>query len=178
MNKLAQLHPEKLLDLLTERLTFERTGVKLYDAVIARLKSSNDQAVSNLVGQLTKQRNQEKDHEEWLEDQVRALGSDAHTETELSELVERESRGIMDVITHDTEVGHLFHALLTAELIDDNAWKLLLQLADEADDEVARREFRERSQTEEQHLLFIRTVVAALNRKEVLGGQAPIAATL
>ena len=35
MKKLAERHPEKLLDLLTERLTFERSGVKLYDIVMS-----------------------------------------------------------------------------------------------------------------------------------------------
>jgi bacterioferritin (cytochrome b1) len=169
MHKLAQTHPEKLLDLLTERLTFERAAVKLYDTVIAKMKVSNDPPILAMLTQMTKQRNDEKDHEEWLEEQVRALGSDAHTETELSELIERESRGIVDVIAHDDELPHLFHALVTAELVDDNGWKLLLELADDADDEVARRELRRRAHDEEKHLLYIRTVVAAFTRHDLLG---------
>lgn len=177
MKKLAEMHPEKLLDLLTERLTFERTSVRLYDTVISRMKSSNDKNVIGMIGQMTKQRKDEKDHEEWLEEQVRALGSDAHSETELSELIERESRGIMEVIAQDNELPHLFHALLTAELVDDNGWKLLLQLADEAGDDVARQELRVRAEAEEQHLIYIRTVVAAFARKEVLGKSVQIPAS-
>lgn len=169
MKKLAQAHPEKLLDLLTERLTFERTSVKLYDMILAKMKASGDKPILAMVGQMTKQRNEEKDHEEWLEEQVRELGSDAHTETDLSELIVRESRGILDVVSHDDELPHLFHALLTAELVDDNGWKLLLQLADEASDDVARRDLRKRAEEEETHLLYIRTVVAGFARREVLG---------
>jgi bacterioferritin (cytochrome b1) len=176
MNKLARLHPEKLLDLLTERLTFERTVVKLYDSVIPRMKTSGDKTMIAMIGQMTKQRNEEKDHEEWLEEQVRALGSDAHTETELSELIERESRGILEIIAQDDELPHLFHALLTAELVDDNGWKLLLELADEADDALARREFKQRAEEEEKHLIYVRSVVVAFARKDVLGSAVQIPA--
>jgi len=169
MKKLAEQHPEKLLDLLTERLTFERTGVKLYDMVIAKMKRSKERPILGMVGQMTKQRNEEKEHEEWLEDCVRELGSDAHTMTEMAEVVDRESRGLMDVISTDEELPHLFHALLAAELVDDTGWKLLLQLADEAKDDDARREFRKRALEEEDHLVFIRGVVAAFARTELLG---------
>jgi bacterioferritin (cytochrome b1) len=178
MKKLAQVHPEKLLDLLTERLTFERAGVKLYDTVIGKMKSSKEPVISSLTGQMTKQRNEEKEHEEWLEDQVRALGSDAHTETDLSELILRESRGLVDVIGEDNELPHLFHALLTAELVDENGWRLLVALADEANDDIARRELRQRAQEEEKHLLFVRNVVASFTRKDVLGRALEISAPL
>lgn len=174
MNKLSQAHPEKLLDLLTERLTFERASVKLYDRVLAKMKGVSDPIISGMVEQVTKQRNEEKDHEEWLEEQVRTLGSDAHTETERSELIERESKGIVDVIMQDDALPHLFHALLTAELVDDNGWKLLLQLADEAEDDVARTELRRRAEEEERHLVYVREVVAAFTRQEVLGKQVRI----
>jgi hypothetical protein len=83
----------------------------------------------------------------------------------------------MEVIAMDEELPHLFHALLTAELVDDSGWKLLLELADEAEDHEARRELQKRALEEEQHLIFIRSVVAALARREVLGGrlQMPVA---
>jgi bacterioferritin (cytochrome b1) len=174
MKKLAQRHPEKLLDLLTERLTFERASVKLYDMSIAKIERNSDPAIVAVLPQMIRQREQEKEHEEWLEDWVRELGSDAHTDSELSELIERESKGVMEVISQDEQIPHLFHALLTAELVDDTAWKLLVHLADEADDDDARRELRNRARQEEQHLIFIRSVVAAFTRREVLGRSAYI----
>ena len=42
MKKLAAKNPAKVIDLLSERLAFERVGVKLYDAVLERMRSSPD----------------------------------------------------------------------------------------------------------------------------------------
>lgn len=178
MKNLAERHPEKLLDLLTERLTFERTGVKLYDIVLSKMQGSGDKSVMKMIPQLKKQRDQEKEHEEWLEEQVRALGSDAHTETDLSELMLREARGVKEVIESDDELTHLFHALLTAELVDDNGWKLLVQLADEAQDQEALKSFIQRAREEEDHLVYIRTVVAAYARREILDSPISIPASI
>ncbi len=38
----------------------------------------------------------------------------------------------------------MFHALFAAELVDNAGWDLLVQLADEADDDEARRAFKKR----------------------------------
>ena len=61
------------------------------------------------------------------------------------------------------------HALLTAELVDNAGWELLLELADDADDADARREFRKRLHEEEEHLIFMRRAVVAFARRNVLG---------
>jgi rubrerythrin len=175
VKKLAERHPEKLLDLLGERLTFERSAVKLYDTILAKMRAIDLPPLTGIaavITQVKEQRDQEKEHEEWLEEQIRALGGDAQEKTDMADLIERESKGVIDVIEHDTELPHLFHALLTAELVDDSGWKLLLELADEADDDDARRELRKRAEEEEGHLLFLRTVVTAFARTEVLGRRA------
>lgn len=172
MKKLAERHPDKLLDLLNERLTFERLAVKLYDTILEKMHAIDLPSVAGIsavVSQVREQRNQEKEHEEWLEEQIRALGGDAHEKTEMSDLIERESKGVAEVIQGDTELPHLFHALQTAELVDDTGWKLLLELADEADDSEAREEIRRRAEEEERHLAFLRTIVTAFARSDVLG---------
>ena len=172
VKKLAERHPEKLLDLLNERLTFERLAVKLYDDILAKIHESDLPSVAGIsaaFGQMKEYRNQEKEHEEWLEEQIRALGGDAHARTEMSELVEREARGVAEVVEKDSELSHLLHALQTAELVDDTGWKLLLELADEADDDEAREQFRKRSEEEERHVIFARALVTACARSEVLG---------
>lgn len=180
MKKLAERHPEKLLDLLSERLTFERTAVKLYDIVLAKAKEVDLPPIAGVISlpsRLKEIRNQEKEHEEWLEEQIRALGGNAHEMTEMSDVVLRESRGLSDVIQDDNELRHLFHALLTAELVDDTGWKVLLELADEADDDEARRELRRRSEQEDDHLLLVRSIGIAFARSEVLGLGGPEAVT-
>ncbi len=176
MKALAAYNRDKVIDLLTERLEFERAGVKLYDSIIGKMERATQPNLTKLIGQMREHRDEEKEHEEWLEAQIRALGGDAHGNTEMSQLVHAESEGLEKVVLDgDPNVVHMFHALLTAELTDNSGWQLLIQLADEADDEVARREFKKRLHEEEDHLIFVRDVVTAFTRKQVFGGATTMA---
>src|SRR5256885_16445882 len=71
----------KVIDLLSERLAFERAAVKLYDTLHARLRVATDPALRALLEQIEHDRDEEKEHEEWLEEQIRAPGGDAHGPT-------------------------------------------------------------------------------------------------
>lgn len=177
MERFAQKHPERAIDVLNERLVFERAAVKLYDRLLAALDMSDDENMLRTRGDLRQHRNEEKEHEEWLEEQIRALGGDAHAQTEHSELVLWESKGIEEVLEADPKLSHLFHALLAAELVDNAGWDLLAQLADEAGDRPAKRAFKKRLHEEEEHLLFIRKVVENLSIEEVLGEQKKMPAS-
>ncbi len=176
MKTLASFNPGKLIDLLTERLTFERTGVELYDKVIDELRAAGDPEAKTMLGKMQEFRNEEKEHEEWLEEQIRDLGGDAHGKTEMSSLVERESMGIADVVMKDHDIPHALHALLTAELSDNAGWELLVQLALEADDEDARRAFGRRLHEEEDHLDYLRRAVERYTAGIVLTqpGEQPV----
>jgi bacterioferritin (cytochrome b1) len=169
MQKLARHNRDKLIDILSERLAFERAGVKLYDVVLAKMRSLKDPVSLRLFAPLQDFREHEKEHEEWLEAQLRTLGATAHEITDLSDLVQRESLGIERVVNGDDDVVHLVHALLTAELVDNAGWELLLELADDADDDVARREFRKRLHEEEEHLAELRRAMLSIVRRQVLG---------
>jgi bacterioferritin (cytochrome b1) len=176
METLATYNREKVIDLLSERLEFERAGVKLYDTILEKIEGATDPNVSRLLPDMRKHRDQEKEHEEWLEEQIRSLGGDANKKTEMAELTLRESKGIEEVVSQDDQVTHLFHALLTAELVDNAGWELLIELADDADDREARREFKQRLHEEEDHLIFARQAVLWFARKDVLGYERRIAA--
>ncbi len=172
MKRLAEKHPEQLIDLLNERLTFERTGVRLYDSVLAKMRASEDPQVRGMLDIMQQYRDEEKEHEEWLEAQIRSLGGDAHAETEHSRLVMRESQGIEQVVMRgDEELPHLFHALMAAELVDNAGWELLVDLADEADDDEARDAFEFRLTEEEDHLDYLRQVMESYAGSRVLGGE-------
>ncbi len=168
MQKLAQTNPDKLIDLLTERLTFERAGVRLYDAILSGVGGAG--GAGRLGTLLAEYRHQEKEHEEWLEEQIRSLGGDAHAKTEKAKLVELEAQGIERVILDPaTSLPHKLHALLTAELVDNAGWTLLVELAEQAEDETARREFVRRLHHEEEHLDLLRRTVEAQASREVFG---------
>jgi len=167
MQKLAGTNVSRVIDLLNERLTFERSGVKLYDKILERMRTDPQAAL--MVEQMQENRDEEKEHEEWLEKQIRALGGDARSPSEKSILVRAESQGIEHVIERDAQLPHDFHALLIAELADNAGWDLLVQLADEVGDRDAKKEFKKRLHEEEEHLLFVRHAVEQFAKDEVLG---------
>jgi bacterioferritin (cytochrome b1) len=173
MDKLAKKNVAKVIDLLSERLAFERAGVKLYDTLHGRLRVATDPALKALLEQVEHNRDEEEEHVEWLEGQIRALGGDAHTPTERSVLVRAESEGVERVMRRDDSIPHDFHALLTAELADNAGWDLLVQIADEFGDAAAKKEFKKRLQEEEQHLLFVRKTLLELTKQEVSAPPPP-----
>ncbi|MGC4113152.1 MAG: ferritin-like domain-containing protein [Myxococcales bacterium] len=172
MKKFAEQNLDQALDLLNERLVFERSGVAFYDKIVEVMTASKDAGIQQMLPQMKEHRDQEKEHEEWLESQIRSLGGDAHAETDHSKLVAIESEGIKEVIDGDFALPHLFHALLQAELSDNAGWQLLLELADEAGDDEAREAFRTRLHHEDEHLRMMREAVSTFARREVLGEQA------
>jgi rubrerythrin len=172
MQKLARHNRDKVIDVLTGRLAFERAGVRLYDSIISKVQAAAAQSpqLGRLLEPLKEHRNEEKEHEEWLEAQIRSLGGDVHAKTEMAQLIEIESQGIEKIVFDgDPAISHLFHALLTAELADNAGWDLLVQLADEAGDKEAKRSFKKRLREEEAHLVFARRVMTKLARRDVLG---------
>ncbi len=167
MENLARKNVGKVIDLLSERLAFERSGVKLYDTLISRLRLSGDPLFKGLLKKVEQFRDEEKEHEEWLEEQIRALGGDAEAPTEHTVLVLTESEGIERVVRRDENIPHELHALLTAELADNAGWDLLVQIADEFGDSAAKKQFKKRLHEEEKHLLFVRKALLEVTKKEV-----------
>jgi rubrerythrin len=170
MKKLFEMNREKVIDVLTARLAYERAAVKLYDAILAKIRADGSGDAMRTLPRLSEYRDQEKEHEEWLEEQIRAVGGDAHGETEMSRLEETEASGVEKVVfEQDAHLSKMFHALLVAELGDNAGWDLLAQLAGEAGDHEAKRAFKKRLHQEEAHLLFVRRIVQRLARRDVLG---------
>jgi len=67
MDKLAKKNVTKVIDLLSERLAYERAGVKLYDTLHARLRVATDPTLKALLEQVEHNRDEEEEHVEWLE---------------------------------------------------------------------------------------------------------------
>jgi bacterioferritin (cytochrome b1) len=169
MEKMAAKNRARVIDLLTERLVFERTGVRLYDHILDRMRATPDENIASMLETMQAHRGQEKEHEEWLEECIRKVGGDPDAETEHSRLVMQESKGIEEVMENDASLPHLFHALLTAELADNAGWDLLRALAGELGDSAAKKEFAKRLREEADHLLFVRKAVQKFTLSETTG---------
>src|SRR5687767_5733074 len=101
MKKLAEKNPEQLIELLHERLTFERTSVKLYDRVLSLMAASKEPQILGMLDTMQGYRDEEAEHRAWLEGQIQTLGGDVNREPERSRLVATESRGIEQVILRE-----------------------------------------------------------------------------
>ena len=173
MNNLAKQNLTNVIDMLTERLTFERTGVRLYDRVLERIRATGDPDVAKLHGPMTVHRDQEKEHEEWLEAKIREMGGSAHAMTDKANLVKTESRGLEEVIFDErATLPQMLHALLAAELVDNAGWDLLVAVADEANDHELKKQFKRRLHEEEDHLALLQRVVARFAKRDVMAADS------
>ncbi len=142
---------------------------------IARAQGRSDRGVrpearviAGMLPQIAACREQEKEHQQWLEASIRQLGADPGRPTELARLAARETSGIEAVIAKDPEFPHLLHALLAAEHVDGAGWELLVALAEEAGDGEAREQFEKRRREEEQHLVLLREALRMFSAHRVL----------
>jgi bacterioferritin (cytochrome b1) len=166
MKKLAAFDRDKVIDLLQERLAFERTAVALHDALLAAIRQ--DVLLARGRERLAAIRAEEHEHVRWLEHQLRGLGAEPGERTHLVRLSEAESSGLVRAVLDEGRApADLVHTLLAAELLDHAGWNALAQLASEAHDEEAYEELRRRLHEESEHLSFLRTLATVALRREV-----------
>lgn len=157
--RFAQKSPEEIsrsardefIDKCTARWLFEKTGVRLYDRIL-------EKCPAEVRDRLQHFRNEEKEHEEMLEDVIRKYGADPHARTESARITDIESQGIVKVVEQEGYVAAL-DAMLAAELVDNANWDLLMKLARKIGDYEAAGKFSKALIQEAQHLHFIRKQV-------------------
>ncbi len=156
--------PELLVDKLGERLAFERSGVRLYDAMIAKAKAL-EAAESDLVQVLQHIRDEEFEHMNIIADAIETLGADPTAQTPCADVVGVKAMGLMQVLTDPrTNVAQGLSALLTAELEDNAAWELLIELAEAGGHPRIAKGFHKAKEQEDDHLAKIKSLL----RKDLL----------
>lgn len=150
--------PEVFLDKLGERLAFERNGVRLYEAMIAKARSLD--AGSELVGMLQHLRDEEFEHMLLVRQAIESLGADPTAQTPCADVAGVMAMGIMQVLTDPrTNLAQCMNALLTAELADNAAWELLIELAQAAGHPNIADSFVKAKTQEDDHLVKIKTLM-------------------
>ena len=155
------------MDKLGERIAFERTGTRLYDALITKcltLHNSAPQEGGEAVLQtLRRIRADELGHFQMLCETVKALGGDPTAQTPCADVSAAASSGLMQVITDPrTTLAQCLNTILTAELTDNAGWELLSELAMKAGHADLAEQFTEALKTEAEHLETIRSWLEAL----------------
>ena len=157
MEMLGGNRMQALVDKLGERLAFERAGVRLYDAVIAKARIRTDEVAALSIARLEEIRNEEAEHFGMLAGALRELGADPTAQTPCADLAGIEGAGLMQAVTDPrTSVAQSLHALLVAELADDAGWELLVAMLREAGHEEMAGRFEHAIRQEAEHLQTIK----------------------
>ncbi len=147
--------PQVLLDKLAERLAFERTGTRLYEALMVKCKADGGAVVS-----LERVRHfcaEEAQHFKLVHDCIEMLGGDPTVQTPCADVAGVESAGLVQVLTDPkTTLSQSLHAMLVAELTDNAAWDELVVLAREMGNEDMAAQFTDAQETEREHLQTIK----------------------
>lgn len=146
---------QALIDRLGERLAFERSGTRLYEAMIVKCRAGSDG--QRYVDALEEFCKQEAQHFGLIGECIENLGGDPTAQTPAADVTGMESAGLMQVVTDPmTSVVQSLHAVLVAELADNEAWDELIELAREVGRDDLIERFEGARDEEREHLDTIR----------------------
>jgi rubrerythrin len=121
--------PTVLLDRLGDRLAYERTGVRLYGALIDKLGAWGSWEGGPAKAELESIQQDELRHFELLREVLEAIGADPTVVTPAADVCGVEILGVLQVISDPrTTLPQALHAILTAELVDNDGWRMLIDL--------------------------------------------------
>jgi rubrerythrin len=138
--------PTILMDKLGERLAYERTGTRLYDALILKYRASQevtpeplpiavrtagaDSIEESPAQTLDRIRADELAHFNMLCEAISELGGDPTAQTPCADVTALSASGFMQVLNDPrTTLAQCLNAMLAVELADNAGWELLADLA-------------------------------------------------
>jgi rubrerythrin len=152
----------ELIDKLGARLAFERSGVRLYSALLSKFDVHGTFPGGPERDDLEHMRDEELEHFHLLSGAVEELGGDPTAVTPAADLQATMTRGILDVLVDPrTTFVQGLEAILLAELADNDSWYLLSMLATQMGKEDLATDFEEAEANEREHLTRVRTWLLA-----------------
>ncbi len=154
--------PTVFLDLLGERLAFERTGTRLYEALMVKLEAADPHPGGPTRADLEEIRDEELAHFALLKRSIEALGADPTAMTPSADVIGVASSGLVDAVADPrVTLNESLKAVLAAELVDNDSWLMLADVADGLGQDDMAEEFRQALAEEEDHLARVRTWLSA-----------------
>jgi hypothetical protein len=165
-----------LMDKLGERLAFERTGTRLYEALLSKHDAygsfeggpSRDD-IAHILGE-------ELQHFRMLGEAIVALGGDPTELTPSANVQLTASHGVGQVLVDPrTNLLESLEAIALAELADNECWETLTGLAQLAGHEELADRCEQALLTEQEHLEKVRTWLAAGQGRPEVEGEGIVA---
>ena len=154
--------PEILVDKLGDRLAFERSGARLYEALLGKVRSSkaapggpSEQDVQHIM-------EEELQHFDMVRQAIERMGGDPTFVTPCADISGVASLGIVQILSDPrTTVTQCLEALLIAELTDNEAWQMLIEVAQSVGQAEMATQFQTALEQEREHLENVRGWVKA-----------------
>jgi len=151
-----------ILDKLGARLAFERSGVRLYQALIGKLDVYGSFRGGPSRADLEQIRDDEQRHLLLAQTLIVRLGGDPTVVTPCANLQATVGHGIIQVLVDPrTTLIECLDAIMVAELADHESWELLARAIAPLGDKQAEAQIREAERTEAEHLTKVRSWLAA-----------------
>jgi rubrerythrin len=155
------------VDKVCERMAFERTGVRLYQALLGKMEVAQAYDGGPDLDAVRKIHDEELEHAMMLKETLEKLGADPTALTPSADLVAMEGMGLGSVLGDPrTTVGQCLHALMVAELADKEGWTMLVKLAEDMGQSTLATQFRKAEQQEQKHLEQVRSWLLAYTNDE------------
>lgn len=151
-----------VLDKLGARLQFERTGTRLYQALISKLDAFGTFRGGPSRGDLEHIRDEEHRHLVLAQNLIVRLGGDPTVVTPCANLQATASVGVLQVVTDPrTTLIECLEAIIVAELTDRESWELLARSVAPLGDKQIEQQIREAERVESEHLAKVRSWLVA-----------------
>jgi len=150
------------VDKLGERLAYERTGTRLYEALFAKLDAAHVHADGPTRAELEKIRDDEHHHLLVLHDAIDQMGGDPTALTPSADVIAVAGAGWIQVLADPrTTFTQCLEVMLIAESGDIEGWTMLVELAVGLGLDDLAEQFRRASIVEEEHVLKVRAWLTA-----------------
>jgi rubrerythrin len=154
-------HPVVFMDRLGARLAFERAGTRLWEAVLSKFDAYGGFDGGPSREDLARIAEDEFEHFRMLEQAVRTLGGDPTVVTPDADLQATLSKGVLEVVVDArTDLVQSLEGILVAELVDNDAWEALTELATLAGEMDLVSRFEHAAAQEATHLALVRSWLA------------------
>lgn len=120
-----------LVDKLGERIAFERTGTRLYEALLSKYHGANNQKFLPELGRIEQFYLEELKHFQHVCEALTNIGGDPTALTPAADISGTAAWGWIQVISDPrTNFLQSLDIILQAELVDNAGWELLIELAE------------------------------------------------